>query len=965
MTKTIIPIFIWCMFLCTIAANAQQPAYTYYSIRDGLSSNDTYNCVEDKKGFLWIATENGVSRFDGKKFTNYTTSNGLPDNDILAVQMDNDGVIWVLPFQRTPAYYDEKTDKFINSREDKELSKIVLGNVNNANALSTGGMAFCNNDGSFYVYKNKVSSEFKVSQKTPVMAISRVISVEANKYLSVSNDSLRYFENGKKTKAVLLNKAVSKTAFINNQIYITDSLSLHKIKILSNGNIEYVKSISLPFYIMGLNFTGKQIAISSGSGNIYFIDTANLEVSPQGFSFNAFVRYIYEGKVGNTWICTRENGLIRYQQKGILTIKEEAYQRNFNTICFWNNKLVAGTNDGQVYIYNNTYDYKIAKPTGEKNYSSWIRQLEVANKSLLVAAQGGFYKFDANMNVLPVFDLAKNYASKAFIYLNDSIIITGNSGGAKKINYYNGSYKDSVRVRVTALEATSQEVIYIGSNTGLYKWENYKNFIYLGSKFPLLSNRVSSFAFNKADNILWTGLATDSLVAVENDKPIAIIPLGIKLPGNECRTLYSKQKGVLWVGTNLVLARINYEVKNSTLDYKIAVFTTADGIAGKQINDITERNDTIYVATNAGISMLPASLKFDIPDIPLFITGIKINNIDTSLQQVYNLNYDQNNIGISFSFADLGSTTERMYEYRINREGWIKISTENIALQQLAPGAYYNVQIRALKRDGTASELITNVVFKIKTAFWKTWWFWLLVTLLVGGLIFYITQQRNKIKREQSIQALLTEKKLSELELRALKAQINPHFVFNCLNSIKFLNHQKRFEETDIYLDKFSYLLRKTLDFSGLQKIPLEEELAYSKNYLELEKLRLGDKLNYEINTDITIDTTNTMVPPMLLQPYLENAVKHGIRHLPGVEGKVTIDTKRNGNKILCSITDNGVGFEKAKAFNKLSNPNHQSHGNTLQQRRAALYDVEVATSNGDNGIGTIVTLTLQNEQNI
>jgi ligand-binding sensor domain-containing protein len=964
MTKKIILISICCMLLFTMAVNAQQPAYTYYSIRDGLSSNDTYNCIEDKKGFLWIATENGVSRFDGKKFTNYTTSNGLPDNDILAVQMDNDGVIWVLPFQRTPAYYDELQDRFINSREDKELKKIILGNVNNTNALSTGGMAFCNNDGSFYIYKNKICNVFKLPNTISFMATCRVIAGEENTYLAVSNDSLRTFQNGRIIKSALLDRKVKRTAFANSQLYIADSASLHKVSILPNGSIKNTKSISLPFNIIGLNFTGKQIAISSGSGNIYFIDTATLNVSPQGFSFNALVRYIYEDKVGNTWICTRESGLIRYQQKGILTINEEAYQRNFNAICFWNNKLVAGTNDGQVYVYNKTYDYTIAKIVGEKNYYSWIRQLKVGNKNLLVAAEGGLYKFDASMKPLPVFNLAKNYASKAFIYLNDSIIITGNSGGVKKMNYYNSYYADSAKVRVTALEESSQENIYIGSNTGLYKWEKFKKLIYLGAAFPILSNRVSSFAFNKADNILWTGLATDSLVAIENDKPIAIIPLDIKLPGNECRTLYSKQKGILWVGTNLVLARIHYEVKNSELNYKISVFTTADGIAGKQINDIAERNDTIYVATNAGISMLPASLNFDIPDIPIFITGIKINNVDTSLQKAYNLNYKQNNIDISFSFADLGSTTERMYEYRINKGAWIKINIENIALQQLSPAAY-NIQIRALKRDGTPSEIIASVAFKIETAFWKTWWFWLLAALLIGGLIFYITQQRNKIKREQSIQALLTEKKLSELELRALKAQINPHFVFNCLNSIKFLNHQKRFEETDIYLDKFSYLLRKTLDFSGLQKIPLEEELAYSKNYLELEKLRLGNKLNYEINTDITIDTTNTMVPPMLLQPYLENAVKHGIRHLPGVEGKVIIETKRMENKILCSIIDNGVGIENAKVLNKLSHPNHVSHGNTLQQRRAALYDVEVTTSNGENGIGTIVTLTLQNELSI
>lgn len=962
MTKTVRAILICHMLLCTLNVCAQQPAYTYYSIRDGLCSNDTYNCVEDKKGFLWIATENGVSRFDGKTFKNYTTTQGLPDNDILNIQMDNDGVIWVLPFQRTPAYYDEQKDKFINSSKDAALKKIILGGVTNANAISTGGMAFCNNDGTFYVYKNKGCSAFKISSSKIVMSALRIISYEDEKYFAVSNDSLRTFFKGKIINTALLNKQIRRTAFVNNELYIVDSTSLYKISVLPNGDIVHVKNINLPFKILGLNFTGKQLAISSGSGNIYFADTASLAFSEKGFSFNALVRFIYEDKTGNTWICTRENGIIRYQQKGILTLSEEAYQRNFNTICFWNNKLVAGTNDGQLYVYNKTYDYKIATITKEKNYSSWIRQVDVGDKNLIVAAEGGLYKFDANLKASPVFNIAKNYASKGFVYLEDSTIVTGNSGGVKKINYFNFKYIDSAKVRVTALEAAPQANIYVGSNTGLYKWEQYKKFINLGEQFLICTNRVSALAFNKEDNILWAGLATDSLVALQNDKPIAIIPLGIKLPGNECRALYSKQKGTVWVGTNLVLARINYGIKNNELDYKISVFTTADGIAGKQINDIAERNDTIYVATNAGISILPVNLSFNVPDIPVIITGIKINNADTSLQNNYDLRPSQNNIAITFSSADLSSTSERMYEYKINNGFWNTISTENIALQQLAPGAY-TIQIRALKRDGNPSEKIAEVVFKINAPIWKRIWFWVLLVFALGGLIFYFAQRRNRINRELSVQTLLTEKKLSELELRALKAQINPHFVFNCLNSIKFLNHQKRFAETDIYLDKFSYLLRKTLDFSGLQKIPLEEELAYSKNYLELEKLRLGEKLNYEIFTDASIDTTKTLVPPMLLQPYIENAVKHGIRHLPGEEGKVIIETTRNGHAILCSITDNGVGIENAKAMNKINNPNHKSHGNTLQQRRTELYNVEVETTHGDNGIGTTVTLTLQNEQ--
>jgi ligand-binding sensor domain-containing protein len=942
-------------------ATAQQPAYTYYSIRDGLASNDTYNCVEDKKGFLWVATENGVSRFDGKNFKNYTSKQGLPDNDVLAVQMDNNGVVWVLPFQKSPAYYDEATDKFVNSSTDAELKKISLSAVNNVNALSNGGMAFCNNNGSFYVYKNKSCSVFKLTNTaTPVNAI-RIISLGEKDYAAVCYDSLRILENGKITNKIFLNKNVKRCTFVNNQLYIADSATLFKMAILPNGTIGKTESKTLPFKIVGLNFTGKQLAISSGSGNIYFADTTSIEFSPQGFSFDALIRFIYEDNVGNTWICSREKGLIRYQQKGILTISDDAFKRNFNSIYFWNNKLTAGTNDGQVFIYNSTYDYKTVTVGEGKNYVSWIRQLGSDKNNLLVSAEGGLYRIDRNLQQKAIYAKAVNVANKGFIFLNDSTIITGNSNAVRRINYANLKTKDSVKVRVTALEAADNNTIYVGANIGLYKWENYKQLNFLGVSNSLLANRITALAYNKEDNLLFVGLALDSLVVLQNDKIISVIALGKKLAGNECRALYGAKKGMVWVGTNQALGRITYSVNDGKFNYNTAVFTTADGIAGKQINDITAHNDTIYVATNAGISMVPANLQFDVPNIPVYITSVSINNVDTSFAKSYNLSYLQNNIVIQFNASDLGSSTDLLYEFRINNQAWKSISIENISLLQQAPGVY-KIQIRALNRDGNPSNKIAEVSFTIRAAFWKTAWFWGLCTIASLVFLFYFTQKRNKIKREQGVQKLLTEKKLADLELKALKAQINPHFVFNCLNSIKFLNHQKRFAETDIYLDKFSYLLRKTLDFSGLQKIPLEEELAYSKNYLELEKLRLGDKLSYEIKTAESINVATTLVPPMLLQPYLENAIKHGIRHLPGEEGKVIIDTKRVGNLILCSIVDNGVGYATAANFNKQTNPTHTSLGTTLQQRRADLYNVAVQTLHGENGIGTTVILTLQNQ---
>ena len=149
------------------------------------------------------------------------------------------------------------------------------------------------------------------------------------------------------------------------------------------------------------------------------------------------------------------------------------------------------------------------------------------------------------------------------------------------------------------------------------------------------------------------------------------------------------------------------------------------------------------------------------------------------------------------------------------------------------------------------------------------------------------------------------------------------------------------------------------MDYSGLQKITLQDELLYSKNYLELEKLRLGNKMMYDILVDKNIDINEIMVPPMLMQPYLENAIKHGIRHLSNKQGKITIEIKKQGEKILCSITDNGVGIENKKAALHQNNAAHQSHGLNLQQRRADLYDVNVEIKGSREGEGTAVILSL------
>lgn len=936
-----------------LTSKAQQPAYTYYTVKDGLASNDTYNCVEDKMGFLWISTENGISRFDGALFKNYTIANGLPKNDIINIKMDSAGVIWALPYQQLPAYYDYNMDRFIQIKNSNNFF-INKADILYTNILTDGSIAFTGRKGTAILVKNKKINFLNLNT---IQTITQIISLPNKEYLAVLPNSYINLQT-KKTEVFSYSLSAKRSIYINNSLYLADSNMLKKIKLNNDGTVERVIKNELPFTIVNLSFTGKQIAIISASGNIYFADTTSLQFTQMNLSFKALVRHVYEDKAGNTWICTRESGLVKYQQKGILSLNENEFNKNFNTLCFWNNKLVMGTNQGQLVIYTDPYHFKTVSINNEVNYNIWIKQLLTYKNDLYIISAAATYKYD-NENIEKINNPRLwSMVNKACLFLSDSIILNGYSNRAIKVNYLTHKEIASTNTAVNCFAATNTSTAYIGSGNGLFKWKNYSEALPIG--MPYLTNKnVSSLMYNSIDDILWVGLAYDTIFALQNDVIIAKIPMNNMLPGNECRKIWSNEKGTAWVGTNSVLAKINYTYSNHTFTYQLTNFSTSEGIAGKQINDITVHNDTVYVATNAGISFFPKALQIVVPNKAIYISSVKINNTDTILQAKYSLPANANNITIAYTSPDLGSSAERLFEYRINKGNWLKTKENKIDLIQLSPNTY-SISIRPINRDGSASTNMVNIDFTINTPFWKSSIFITLLILGTFGAVFYYLQKRNQLKRERSIQQLLTEKKIIDLELKALKAQINPHFVFNCLNSIKYLNHQKRFDETDLYLDKFSYLLRKTLDFSGLQKITLQQELLYASNYLALEKLRLGPTFTYQINTDTQINTSTTLLPPMLLQPYLENAIKHGIRYLPtGQQGIITIALQKDNNQIICSIKDNGVGIIIAKQKNIVELPNHVSQGNALQLRRAELYNIQVKILTPINEQGTIIQLSI------
>lgn len=952
-------LLIVCLTGHAVTAVSQTTQTLSYTTKDGLPSNSVYRTVLDQNGYLWIATENGLAKFDGRTFKIYTTAQGLPDNEITDLFIDSNHTVWVIPFRKTISYYNPVKDRFENDETNAELKKIEQGNACRGSVLQYGGVAFSNNERNFFIYKNGRSTAYKgLLNAWRTDRTDRIIEYKPDHYILICSDSLRYFSDGRITRTVPFGKPGFYSEYFQHTLFTIAGNQMSKYRVSEKGEVTLLFNKDFPFPIRIFCKAGKDLAVTSFNGTTYPVDTATLELKDP-LLYKIPVRSVLEDKNGSIWISTIDRGLIKIQQKRIssFTASPEMIQV-FNTLLLHGKKIVAGNIYGETLAYDRVYDVKRASLFPEKNVDGTVRSLVEMKNGIYVACQTGSYMLDkSTLQIMRRFEGSLNRSTKAAAALNDSVILLGDHSRAYQYNTVSGRYTDSAVKRITAFGVSRDKQIYIGSNEGLFRWDK-NSLYYFGDQYKVFTYRVSAIE-GTADNLVWIGLGSDSLLVIRDNKLIQSIPLGNIIPGNVCKSLFSNRPGEIWLGTNKGLNKIQYKLNGDELSYSNTYFSTADGLIGQQVNDMAIYNDTLYVATDGGINYLPVNLHLPVTDITTFITKVAINGKDTLVMDDYSLPYDKNDISIEFSGVDLTGYFP-FFEYRINGGNWLRTDKNSIELR-LPPGKT-NLQIRALKRDGTPSSQVTGINIYIRTPFWKNSIFWTSVGILLFVISVLVLQNRNRQKQKKALEKILTEKKLGELEMQALKAQINPHFVFNCLNSIKGFIYDKDYAQADKYLDKFADLMRSTIDNSDASIISLKDEIAYLDNYLQLEKLRFDEKFRYVIQPDADLDQNKIYVPAMLLQPYVENAIRHGMRFLENREGLIRISARMENDLLVCEIDDNGIGREKATELKSRMHIEYQGKGMSISKRRAALYHIqqEVIDKKDDAGNATGTTIIIK-----
>lgn len=426
-----------------------------------------------------------------------------------------------------------------------------------------------------------------------------------------------------------------------------------------------------------------------------------------------------------------------------------------------------------------------------------------------------------------------------------------------------------------------------------------------------------------------------------------LVPLNYEDLGKSIRSVIGGSFNNIWLGMSNGLVRFH---KDSTVVQK---FSLADGTQSNEFNvgsNIKKKNGELWLGGNDGITIIPPFKIDSVKTIPkIKITNIKINDLaiedlvcektqSSNISQIKHLSrpYEDNTISLEFVAMNYSDPTGNQLEYQLE-----KVDNKPVRLKKgdygfarypnLSPGTY-SFRLRGANSDGVWGEQNEVLKITIRPPFYQTWWFYLISTLFLGIIGYAIYKYRiNQIEEKAMLNTRIAENKMA-----ALRAQMNPHFIYNSMQTVNGIISRKDNIGAVKYINKFSRLMRMILENSRKGKISLDKEIELLRAYMEIEKRRFNNPFTYSITVDEEIDTFDTEIPSMLTQPFIENAIKHGIFHKKE-QGHIDLKFIRENGSFKCIIEDNGIGRAKSTELNNQTGRNHRSRGLEIVDDRLAI----------------------------
>ncbi|ASW73276.1 hypothetical protein IQ37_03970 [Chryseobacterium piperi] len=603
----------------------------------------------------------------------------------------------------------------------------------------------------------------------------------------------------------------------------------------------------------------------------------------------------------NIWFSTRNNGVYFITDKFFKNYIHLPVKNNssFITAIAKNGKtIILGYNEAKSGILKaNTISDIIL----EKNRKIETKAIFSKGNTIIFGLSLNAIQYDISTHkIAPVGD----YSLKNVLPYTDNSVFLCTSQGLTVYNFITHNSFQLLNDRTYNALPYDKDNIFVGDFKNLYKLnvKTKKKTLFLEGYYFTDIKKLKPNIYIGATNL-------NGILFFNNTGIIKRITEKDGLSTDQIKKIEVENEKVFWASTNSGLSRI--EVRGAEI--KINNFTQTDGLPSNVVAGCVIQEDTIYAATSKGLGILPIS---NLLAQQKFINKkVIINSVTIGDHEILDLSKEitgqtpDNTVTFDVSFPDYTSQGKIKFKYKIEglSDEWQISSSPKITYNALPPGTYV-FKVFGLGYNGKQSYTSSNLSFEIKPKFWQTWWFKLLLITIVASFIFSLITLYFQKKRNKKLETLYYEKKIAELELQAIKAQINPHFIYNCLNSIQFLLYKKDYSETENYLDIFSQMIRKTLYYSEKTFMPIKEEIEYLSLYLNMEKLRLKEQFDYTISVSETVKE-NWIIPSLLIQPFVENAIKHGISNLKERKGNVQILFDYVDSLLCITIEDNGTGI--------------------------------------------------------
>ncbi len=908
------------LFSLSGPAFAQSSMELVYTVDDGLPSNTIYDVIQDDRGYMWFGTDAGLSRFDGYEFTNYELKDGLPDMDILKFFKDSSGRIWMYSFNGNMGYLKE--DSIFSTANNNLLPGLDY------NSRITQIVEF---EGKIYI--SAYHGGVKIYDPENQTLIEPPIQDLLGSYICKCQQKLYGVLSSLKLKPPSRDNEIAiglsivqfdphpgendndfyKELVIDNQKFLRKGLGYIICVgdlLISHSNTVDANSLKIlntndltTHFSREIQDTGLRIlSVRSLRGKVLVHTSRGLyEYFPQKDEF--ILTHLQEGNTsnfidheGNTWLTSLKNGVLfkpvnKVRESELILPEIDQMSVNGNEI------LLVGQKNRLIFLNSNLQKEKEFILNGRAGY----KYLNHYNDLVILGSNTNFILLDPQTGkVVRQIDMNVRAA-----YVMDSAM-----------------YIASSRSRVTKLHLTTgEEQIYVWNNGRindlLVRGDSVllatdRGLFMLDEQFNMkqtLINGVRVAQILAQEDRLWLPTTGKGLLKFENGKiENYSLNIGISQTIAEQALLNGN---TLWISSNKELFKINLD------DHSFKIIDNSDGLASQKNRDMALFAGKVLVAQDENIKFIDQDTEFEEPEnFSLIIDGI-MGTDGRNYENIANrIPYDVGTLQLSYKALLFRNQPNLTYRYRLSEDEanpppWSTSRIKTVNYSELDPGRYI-FEVSAKTKNSRWSPEKT-LSFTIVPAYWQTLWFKILsgtILLLIGCLIFYSSTRNNRLKRE-------LEKDRVMAEITALKAQINPHFLFNALNSIQSFLLSNEQELAEEYLVKYSKLMRRILDQSSLLTIPLNEECETIQLYVDLEKYRSRNSFRFKIIMDDTIDP-NEKIPSMILQPFIENAIWHGVSQTD--EGVIQLSVKKSEeDSILLEVSDNGRGFdpEKVKTSSK------------------------------------------------